>query len=310
VHATGIVASAQVRKDARGLLIDATACNRDPVDLLRSLIRSAVRSGALVLLGEVHDNPHHHHVRAHLISLLGARPALVFEHLRADQQAELDLFEDLARNGSHLNSAPQFFRIVKWETSGWPDKAIFEPLFKAGLKQRLAILPGDPPRETVRAVARRGLAALEAAEIARLGLDAPLQPAALDALLAELEASHCGLVPKETLGSMADAQRYRDAHLAAALVAAGRKHGAAILMTGNGHVRSDRAVPHHLRQMAPDRTILVVHLAEVPDQPSDPAPLVPRDAQGKPVTDFVLFTPRIVRRDPCIEMRERFGRKK
>lgn len=308
VHVAGEVVS-PVRKDNRGLLADATACNRDAVDLLRGLVRAAVRSGALVLLGEVHDNPHHHHVRGHLISLLGARPGLVLEHLRADQKPALDLFEDLARNGSHLNSTSQFFRAVKWEGSGWPDKAIFEPLIRAGLKQRLPILPGDPSRETVRSVAKQGRSALAPDELAALKLDEPLEALHEEALLTELEASHCGLVPKAAFVNMALAQRYRDAHLARALVQAAEKHGAAILLTGNGHVRADRGVPHYLRLIAPERRIMTVVLSEVEAGRTEPASAITRDDAGRPVADFTLFTPRVARKDPCIEMRAQFGRK-
>ena len=109
---------------------------------------------------------------------------------------------------------------------------------------------------------------------------------------------------------MAAAQRYRDAHLAEALVKGGEVHGAAVLFAGNGHVRRDRGAPYYVRQLAPSKALTTVFLAEVDASKKDPAAYVPRDPSGKPAVDYVLFTPRVARKDPCIEMRERFGKKR
>ena len=275
-------------------------------------------TGGLTLLGEVHDNPWHHDLRAEILrrasALKPARageesqvPAAVFEHIRTDQQAALDLFSELSRKGQHLDRPAEFFRFLKWDQSGWPDKALFQPLFRAAIAGRLPILPGDPPRDTIRTIAKQGLGAtLTGDEVARLKLDQPLPPLLQDALLSELEASHCGLVPKAAFTTMADAQRYRDAHLADALLKAAEKYGGAVLLTGNGHVRSDRGVPYYLRQMAPGRRILTILLLEVQAGKTDPAAYVQRGPEGRPVADYVVFTPRVERKDPCIEMRERF----
>ena len=50
---------------------------------------------------------------------------------------------------------------------------------------------------------------------------------------------------------MAAAQRYRDAHMADCPHRGSARHGSAILIAGNGHVRADRGVPWHIRQRAP-----------------------------------------------------------
>ena len=264
------------------------------------------QSGGFLLLGETHDNALHHEVRAKLLGLAwrnaAARPrGFVFEHIRADQQAALESAKPV--------TAAELMRALDWDTSGWPKDQMFAPLFDAAIAAKLPILAGDPPRARVRAVAKEGMAALDAAEIARLKLDQPLAPELHDALLTELEASHCGLMPKTAFGTMAVAQRYRDAHLAAQLIKAAETQGSAILLAGNGHVRSDRGVPHYLRQLAPNRPIVSVMLIEVEDGKTDPAAYVPRDTDGKPAADYLVFTPRAARTDPCVEMRARFGKK-
>jgi uncharacterized iron-regulated protein len=153
------------------------------------------------------------------------------------------------------------------------------------------------------------LGGLPESEVARLGLAVAMDPRHLDALLTELEASHCGLVPKSALANMALAQRYRDAHQAEAMIEAARPHGGSVLLAGNGHIRSDRGVPAHLRRRAPDRKIVVVQLVEVETGKTDPAAYAMRDPDGQPAADFLVFTQRAERTDPCVEMREKFGTK-
>jgi uncharacterized iron-regulated protein len=259
----------------------------------------------IVLLGEVHDNPVHHQLRAWLIVQTARsrphwRPAAVFEHIRADQQPALDQFKTLGEQCCRLTTAADLLALLQWEKSGWPPAEIFRPLFDAVIAGRLPIYPGDPPRDRVRAVARGGAEALGADERAWLGLDVVLPPALAAALERELLDSHCGALPAKAIPGMALAQRYRDAHLAGALMSAAALHGAAILIAGNGHVRSDRGVPWHIRQRKPDTRITSVVLAEVEGGKTDPAAYVPRDPEGRPAADLLIFTLKAERPDPCV----------
>ena len=260
----------------------------------------------IVLLGEVHDNPHHHRLRKWLIESPfdpDRRPAIVMEHVRANQQPALDRFKALADAGG--GSADELFGLLEWDKSGWPPAQIFKPLFEAIVAARSPIYPGDPPRDQVRAIARGGLGALAAEEKTRLELDAPLPGPLADALDRELLASHCGALPPQAIPGMALAQRYRDAHQAAALIAAAARHGSAILIAGNGHVRSDRGVPWHIRRRQPDARVTSVLLLEVEEGKTDPAAYVPRDPEGKPAADTIIFTPRAERGDPCEGLRKK-----
>lgn len=269
-------------------------------------------ASTVALLGEVHDNGDHHRIRAQLILALEARrggeprPALVLEHIRADQDLALAALRALDRR--ERRSVADLFAALSWETSGWPDKALFQPLFEAALDAEWPILAGDLPSADIRAVARQGLAALPASELQRLGLATPLPAPAQADLLDELEKSHCGLLPKSAFGAMADAQRYRDAYMAHAVLDAERAHGRAILLAGNGHVRSDRGVPWHLRRLAPDARLATVMFLEV--EGSKPAALdyLIRGSLDEPMADVVVLTRRAERPDPCTEMRKRFGK--
>lgn len=285
-------------------------CQQGPLTEVMTWAVRTLHSGGVVLLGEVHDNPDHHLLRAGILVADPnyPAPALVLEHIRDDQRPTLDRF---AQSEAKARGTPaQLFDLLEWDKSGWPDKAIFEPLFQAAIEAKLPILPGEPAPDAVRKVAREGEGALSPDERARLKLDVPLEPASQDALLTELEESHCGVMPRTAFGNMAVAQRYRDAHMADALVKAQAANTSAILLAGNGHVRSDRGVPWYLRKMAPQVKTLSVLLIEVEDGKIDPPSYGLRDAAGQPIADFVVFTPRQQRPDPCEEMRKRMPPRK
>src|SRR5690606_16803289 len=132
------------------------------------------------------------------------------------------------------------------------------------------------PARAIRDVARSGFSALGPSEQSRLGLDAQLEPPLRAALIAEIEASHCGLLPDTAFAPMALAQQYRDANLADALSGAQETHGAAVLIAGNGHVRADRAVPWHLLRRSAEARSLTVAFEEVDGSETEAAAYVPR----------------------------------
>jgi uncharacterized iron-regulated protein len=276
---------------AKGTLADPAPAPGGPVLLLPE---------GLVLLGEMHDNPAHHQVRAWLIAdAVKARPqwrpAVAFEQIDTDRQEAVDRFEKLDAGG---RTAESLFTLLKWQDSGWPPADVYRPLMATVVAAGLPIYAGDVPRARVRSIARGGLLQIAPEERARLELDRPVPAPLADALRRELEESHCGALPPQALGGMAAAQRYRDAHMADVLLGAAQRHGSAILIAGNGHVRADRGVPWYLRQRA-GTPAMVVFLVEVEEGRTEPSDYVPRDSEGRPAADFIIFTPRAERTDPC-----------
>ena len=249
----------------------------------RHAIADALQNGAIVILGEVHDNPAAHGVRGALVANdfagRGLHPAAVFEHIRDDQRPALATFSAINKSVPAGADVSDLMRLLDWDKSGWPDQAIFQPLFEAVIRAKLPIYAGDPARETIKKVAKEGEGALPADERASLKLDVALPAAAQEGLLEQLEESHCGLMPKTAFGKLAYAQRYRDAHLADAVLKAATKQGSAILFAGNGHVRADRGVPWYISQRAPDKKIVTVMLLEVEDGKIDPEAYVERELQ-------------------------------
>jgi uncharacterized iron-regulated protein len=308
----------QVLKGETPIAVAPGDCERSPLQQLIAEVWQTIREGGVVLLGEVHDNPQHHLVREDIlwprwdvgVSTGGLRAGAVFEHIRADQKPSLERFYDQATHSRGLWTAVDLLKELGWQDSAWPSAAMFEPLFAGALWAKMPILPGDAAHGRMKALARGDHSGLTEAELALIKVGEDIPQPLVDALNEELVASHCGLMPASAFGSMNIAQRFRDAHLARALIDAAGANGAAFLLAGNGHVRTDRGVPWYVRRMAPQRKAVAVTLLEAQPGEHGAASYLPRDPDGKVATDYALFTPRTERPDPCQQMREQFSKKK
>lgn len=268
-----------------------------------------------VILGEVHDNLLHHAVRGRLIADLtkvrrtrnpGHRqPAAVFEHATTDRQSHLDVLNQALSGTAKRPTAEDFFDAVDWQHRGWPASKIFAPLINEVLTARMPLYAGDVPRSKIMAAmkAKDPLkdGGLTTEEATRLGLDRPLGAQNAKASLDEIARSHCGVMPASMFTSMAFAQRLRDATLADVMINASKIHGAAILLTGNGHARRDRGVPWYLHQRGGQHSVSVL-IKEADDG-------VTRTG-GDGDADFVIWTAPHQRPDPCVKLREKYGKTK
>jgi uncharacterized iron-regulated protein len=253
----------------------------------------AAAESEILILGEVHDNPHHHKIRASLLS----RGSIVMEQLREDQTKQVAAF-NVANSGDRQISVEEFKAQVGWDNGGWAGYP-YDPLLQAVVRSRLPVYAGDPPRDVIRKLSTQGPAALPLSDRKVLALERPLGDRLDTASAEEIELAHCGMLPKTAIPNMALAQRYRDAHLADATLSAFSKHGYAVLLTGNNHARTDRGVPWYIRARAPDRKVVAVAFVEVEPAEIDPAAYVPRDPEGNPAADYLIFTPPAPRDDPC-----------
>ncbi len=277
---------------------------------LTELIDAAAQAD-YVLLGETHDNADHHRLQAQIISQLGALPegdnaSVVFEMLNYDQQEEIDRLmadPDPAKFGNQIG----------WETSGWPDWKYYQPIMEAIVEHQMDVVAGNPNRNTIRAVGRDGIDSLNQEEQDRFGFDITLAEEQSDGLLKAVEFGHCGLMPKVSLAPMVNVQRLKDGALANAMMSARTEKGAndlAVLIAGSGHVRKDYAVPVILRHREPDAGIVAISFREVVNGEENISDYF--DDRGENATadnrtfDFIWFTPRAEREDPCEKLRQHF----
>ncbi|HEY9058027.1 MAG TPA: ChaN family lipoprotein [Aurantimonas sp.] len=265
----------------------------------------AAHGARYVLLGEIHDNPDHHLIQADIVgglAKLGAKPSVVFEMIPQGFAGKLAAFEeDPDKNLETLAER------LEWSERGWPDFSLYRPIFESAVANDLPIRAGNLDRETVRAIAEDGVAALPEGDARRRWrLDDPM-PAAQSAELAEtIREAHCGLMPDGAIAPMTLVQRARDAALAEAMIGAAGETGSAVLIAGSGHVRNDWAVPAILAEREPQSRAVSVQMVEVAEGEGRPADYGLTSATPAPF-DFTIFTPRQNVSDRCAELRARMG---
>lgn len=270
------------------------ARNGEPVSS-RALL-DAMAGSTFVAVGEIHDNPDHHRIQADLLKSLvdaGRAPAVVLEMVPASLQPVLDR---AGRIG-----ADKLGDALDWEKRGWPSWEIYRPIAIVALAAGLPLVAGDLDRDVIRAIGRKGAAALQPDEVRRIGLDLPFSDAASQSLRQELVESHCGMMPEAMAAPMVTVQRARDGSLAAAM-AAHAKTGA-FLVAGAGHVRDDRGAPAVLKQLVPGASIVTIGLRQTGESTAL------ADYTGSEPYDFVILTPRANIDDPCAGLKERFSEK-
>lgn len=241
----------------------------------------------LVLLGEIHDNVDHHRLQEQVLAAMlkaGRSPSIAMEQFDREHQPALDAARvQGVRDPERIADAGRFDR-KGWN---WP---LYRPLVARALDANLPLLAANVSREEARAVVKSGqpAAGLAAAEP---GLRASLE--------LDIVNGHCGhRPPPALLAGMVEAQRARDAGIAAALARADAR--GAVLIAGAGHVRRDRGAPAYL---PPDlrQASLAVAFLEVEAGQQAPRPELASQF------DLVWFTPRAERPDPCKGFRFRGG---
>ena len=242
---------------------------------------STLRKSDVIILGEVHDNPVHHLHQAQAIASL-APTAVVFEMLTPEQAKLITV--DNRSDAADLASG------LGWAASGWPDFAIYYPVFKAA--GDAAVFGGNLPRSDVRRAIREGAVAVFGAGAQAYGLTEPLTTPEQTEREAGQREAHCNALPEDLLAGMVEAQRLRDAVLADAVLKAWRATGGpVVLITGNGHARRDSGVPAMLAKAAPDLSVLSIGQYE-------------ESAPADPPFDLYLVTPAAEREDPCLAFRK------
>ncbi len=254
---------------------------------------SALPPADVIFLGEVHDNPRHHEGQARAIRAIGPR-AVVFEMLTPGQAARIT--PDLLADGAALG------RALGWEEAGWPDFAIYYPIFRALGGAR--IHGAARPRPEARRAFEEGAAAVFGEGAARFGLDRALPGAELSARMDQQYEAHCRAMPREMMGGMVEAQRLRDAALAEAALGALRATGGpVVVITGNGHARKDWGAPALLKEAAPEISVLSVGFLEE-DEGGGEGGGAAREGGENPPFDLWVVTEPAPRPDPCAGLRK------
>jgi uncharacterized iron-regulated protein len=255
----------------------------DPIDFL--------------LLGEVHDHPLQHRLRAAWLETLARRGrfVLAMEQFDASRQPDIDAARARGSGPREIAQASGF------EFRGW-DWELYEPYVELALRHDLPLVGANLSTSRARAIARGEPDAM-----------AGIEPGGWsdedrERLAEDIRVGHCGMLPPATIEPMASAQRARDATMARALVDAHRACGLpVVLLAGNGHVRRDLGVPRYLRDLAPRARVFslgLIERSEGQESREEGAPS-PRDEGALSPFDLTIETPAHPRPDPCEAFRKR-----
>lgn len=250
-------------------------------------LESEMTLSDVVLLGEIHDNPRHHELRAQLLR----EPALKQRNIVAEH---LDAGQVVGAGDMLLSRLEQAgFDATGWQ---WP---LHQPLFAAALDQGMTVYGGNLPRDQTRVVFKSRGSSLGVGLQALLLL-APLSDDSLAALRREIDEGHCGALPAMMFEGMMAVQRARDASMANELM----QHLPAVLLSGNGHAWKHLGVPHILAANRPGmRSLSVLFLEHGPFADAAAQAEWLQSWQGK--ADYVWVTPPVSRPDPCLSLQKK-----
>ncbi|MFF7065947.1 ChaN family lipoprotein [Pseudomonas sp. NPDC008258] len=227
-----------------------------------------------VLVGEKHDNPDHHALQLWLLRALQgqrAQGSLLLEMLQPEQQPLVDKVE-----GRPVPA--DLPKALAWQ-EGW-DWQLYGPIVREALQQRVPLLAANLSPGEMRQAYRQP---------ASLKGDKSNAPAVKAALLEQVRAGHCGMLPESQLPAMLAVQQQRDRRMAERLLAAPQP---ALLFAGAYHARKDLGVPLHLADLGASGESKVLLLAEVGEQ------VEPGEA------DYVWYTAAMPEQDYCAQLRQ------
>ncbi|MEM1039307.1 MAG: ChaN family lipoprotein [Pseudomonadota bacterium] len=260
----------------------------------------------VVLVGETHTNADHHAIQAAVAQAMATRHtnnlfATVFEMVPQRLQPVLDRATSGELSGKALGKA------LAWEKRGWGSFEPYAPIFAATQAHGARLVAGNPDEDMTRALSRGGLDALDGTVANKTGLALPVSNAVQAGLIKEMADSHCDMLPEQILPNMALVQRLRDGMMARVTKDAlmeGTDSSQALIVTGNGHARNDRGIPAVMKSLGTGLFTLSIGLIDVSQDDFNFADYRLTGDDGKPLYDFVVFTPRDNIGDPCEMMRQ------
>ncbi len=254
----------------------------------RSELMAALESKRFVLLGEKHDNPDHHalqlEVIAHFIDS-GSLSGLSFEMLTSAMTPRLRTLA--SRTFDNPQALAQY---LEWDDEGW-DWDFYGPMVWEAYRSKVRISAAN--------ISRSEMSVLYAQELPVAEGVIDLEGQAL--LRADIDVSHCGLLPESQFDAMVRVQQGRDQSMARSLLSHERDEGTGVLVAGKYHVRQDIGVPNYL--LAQDESLSrreVASLAFLEVAGGEVSPESYLEQSGAHLSyDYLWFTPALSDKDYC-----------
>jgi uncharacterized iron-regulated protein len=232
------------------LLVLQQACTTTlPVHTDQAKLNRAVQSKPIVLLGEIHDNALQHSMRLIAFQALldsGSRPALLMEQFDQEAQNRIELIR-LNSQGNASEDAQAIIAEAGGANAGW-HWDFYKPFIELALKYKLPLIAVNVSNAEAMKAIRSGLTSL--------GITAQPSQALYEAQGLAVFNGHCRAMPMESAKKMANAQIARDFKMAEHIERVYRVNGA-VLMAGNGHVRTDIGTPHWLTRESREKSVAI-----------------------------------------------------
>ena len=252
-------------------------------DVSRAKLFADLIQRPIVLLGETHDNPEHHHWQLHTLAALHSRSVKLvigFEMFPRNMQSVLNQWV----NGDL--TAKAFLKAVNWRKVWGFDPALYMPLFNFARMHRIPMVALNVDRGLVSRVSAEGWNAVPEDEREGLSDPAPASPS-YQRILAEVYRNkralnthgkeHGGPATAQIRTANGDetisnimrqpgfkrfvaAQLTWDRAMAEGLSAAKREHSGAVIVgvMGSGHLSNFHGVPHQLGDLGvADSAVLI-----------------------------------------------------
>jgi len=265
-----------------------------------SVLLSSTNQADVLLLGETHDNPVHHKNQLRLYKAKiasGHLPALMMEQLNADDQQALDWTLSGESSEETLERASRLIRFS--------DLHAYQPFLATAIENRLPVIAANISTQRSQPVIWNGFAAYDADELKHLVVEKVWSEARQKFLVENMGGAHCGKLRDELREGLTRGQRLRDALMVdSAISSVGRS---VVGIVGSSHARWDIGLPLYFAARAPEARIITVGFLEVSPGLTSPDVYEADSATGELPYDFVWFTPRVDRVNPCANLLEPIG---
>ena len=245
----------------------------------------------VLLLGEVHDNLRHHELQQKLLKARidsGAQPALMMEQINSENQAALDAALTGDDREIKMEAVNKLIGFNSWK--------LYSPFLEVAIDHQLPVIASNTPNRDLRPVIWNGYEAYDADKLKRLVVEEVWNESRQKFLAASMGGAHCGQLREELRVGLTRSQRLKDALMVDSAVSSIERGVVGIV--GSSHARRDIGLPLYFAARDPKAQIISIGFVEVTPGKVNPYAYT-SSATGDVPFDYVWFTPRMPREDPC-----------
>ncbi len=269
-----------------------------------NILLKKLETKKIILLGARLDNPAHNQLAAHILKNLaraGRKPHILLGHVERNKQNAFAIYLQRHPDPSKEFDASGLDMLLDWSHSGQPGWSIVRPVFDMAMLKKLPLKAVNFSRYEVGQLHREDLGGLPGdvrPDLLPLLLS-PLPKMIKTRLIEEIEKVYCGNLPPESLEKLTLIHRARNGLFALNITQLTSEPGdrTAVLIAPQKHILKNSGVPRWLDRMGGQKQ--VISLAFVEAGQSKPSFQKIKAQKLKESVDFIWFTAKLSRPDPC-----------